>query len=89
MSKRKRYHLWHATAWDGQPGFWAAWNRFFAQFEGPAQLGDANEPAYVPSADPACPICAQPMKDHVIHREPGKSTRLTCPPPQAPTQTPE
>ncbi len=89
MSRKKR-HLWHATPWDGQPGFWAAWNRFFHQFQGSAQLGRVDEPAYVPPADPVCPMCKQPMKLHVIHRssDAGKSTRLTCPRPQASAQPP-
>lgn len=81
MGKRKR-RLWHATPYDGQPGFWAAWNRVFAQFEGPAQLGDPDEPPYVPPVDPRCPICQAPMKEHRIDRGgAGKSTRMTCPPP--------
>ena len=75
-----RRRLWHATAWDGQPGFWAALNRFVAQFQGPAQLGDPDEAPYVPPADPKCPLCGISMKEHVIERGgPGKSTRLHCP----------
>ncbi|WP_396656430.1 hypothetical protein [Microbacterium sp.] len=79
MGGRKR-RLWHATPWDGQRGFWAAWNRLVFQIEGTAQLGDPNEPAYVPPADPRCPLCAAPMDQHRIHRVPGKSTSMTCPP---------
>lgn len=85
MRKRKRpkRHLWHKTPWDGQPGFWAAVNRFFYQFEGPAQLGDRNEPAYVPPADPKCPICGASMHEHRIDRGgPGKPTHMKCPPAQ-------
>ena len=80
MRKRKR-RLWHETPWDGVPGFWAAWLRFFYQFEGTAQLGDPNEPAYVPPEDPSCPICSRLMREHRIDRGgPGKPTRLNCPP---------
>ncbi|WP_233613118.1 hypothetical protein [Leucobacter edaphi] len=80
MPKRKR-RLWHPTPYDGQPGFFNAWLRFFYQFEGTADLGDPNEPPYVPPADPRCPVCAQPMKDHRIDRGgPGKPTHLSCPP---------
>nr|WP_249290901.1 hypothetical protein [Leucobacter manosquensis] len=72
--------MWHATPWDGQPGFWAAWRRFFYQFEGTAQLGDPNEPAYVPPANPKCPICRHPMSDHQFDRGgPGKPTYVKCP----------
>ena len=79
MRERKR-RLWHATPWDGQPGFWAALNRLVYQIEGPAQLGDPDEPPYVPPADPRCPICAAPMGEHRVDRGgPGKPTRLTCP----------
>ena len=45
--KRPKRHLWHKTPYDGVPGFYAAFQRFLYQFEGPAQLGDRNEPAYV------------------------------------------
>jgi len=85
VRERKR-RLWHATPWDGQPGFWAAWRRFFYQFEGTAQLGDPNEPAYVMAADPKCPVCGASMKDHHIDRGgPGRPTFLTCPPTGAET----
>ena len=79
VSKRKR-RLWHESPWDGQPGFWAGWRRLLYQFEGPAQLGDPNEPPYVPPANPTCPVCHQPMKKHHIDRGgPGKRTHLRCP----------
>lgn len=79
MFVRKR-KLWHETPWDGQPGFWAALNRLVYQFEGPAQLGDPNEPAEVRNADPACPICGQPMSRHTVDRGgPGEKTFVHCP----------
>jgi len=79
VRERKR-RLWHPTPWDGEPGFWAAWQRLLYQFEGPSQLGDPNEPAYVPPADPACPICNAPMSEHRIERGgPSQPTRLKCP----------
>ena len=79
MRKRKR-RLWHETPWDGQPGFFAAWRRFFYQFEGTSQLGDPNEPPYVPPENPRCPVCSELMRDHRIERGgPGKPTHLRCP----------
>ena len=82
MRKRKR-RLWHETPWDGVPGFWAAWQRFFYQFEGTSQLGDPNEPPYVPPADPKCPLCSISMQDHRLTRSsnPSEPTRLICPAP--------
>ena len=59
VGKRKR-RLWHESPWDGQRGFWAAWNRFIFHFQGPGQLGRADEPAYVPAANPGCPLCGHP-----------------------------
>lgn len=54
--------------------------RFFYQFEGTSQLGDPNEPAYIPAADPKCPICQISLKQHRIDRGgPGKATHLKCP----------
>lgn len=84
MPKRNaRRRLWHATPYDGVPGFYAAVQRFFYQFEGPAQLGDPNEPAAVLPADPACPICGAAMSGHRIDRGgPGKTTHLRCPSPR-------
>jgi len=69
------------TPWDGVPGFWAAWNRFFYLFEGPAQIGTGgpDRPSRVPE-DYACPICGQPMSRHVVDRGgPGERTYLHCP----------
>ncbi|GAA1595973.1 hypothetical protein [Leucobacter chromiireducens] len=78
--KREKYHLWHKTPYDGVPGFYAAVQRLFYQFEGPAQLGDRGEPAYVQPADPKCPVCGHSMKLHRIDRGgPGKPTHLRCP----------
>ncbi len=81
MRKRKR-RLWHESPYDGRPGFYAAMQRFFYQFEGTSQLGDPNEPRYVPPADPRCPVCGALMAEHRIDRGgPGKATHLNCPPP--------
>src|SRR5690606_29995647 len=63
VRERKR-RLWHETRWDGLPGFGNAVRRLLYQFEGAAQLGDPNEPAYVPPANPRCPVCTQLMADH-------------------------
>ncbi len=84
MPKRKR-RLWHPTPYDDRPGFYAAMQRFFYQFEGTADLGDPDEAPYVPPADPKCPICRASMKDHRIDRGgPGKPTHLRCPAPREP-----
>lgn len=82
MRKRTpKQRLWHESPYDGVPGFYAAMQRFFYQFEGTAQLGDPNEPAYVPPADPKCPVCSVSMREHRIDRGgPGKPTHLKCPP---------
>lgn len=82
--KRKPRTLWHPTPWDGQTGFWAAWNRFFYQFEGPARVGRAaDEPERPQRAEPRCPMCQQLMVGHEIIRTPGKSTRVVCPVPSS------
>lgn len=79
--KRPKRHLWHKTPYDGVPGFYAAFQRFLYQFEGPAQLGDRNEPAYVPPADPKCPVCRQSLELHRFDRGgPGRPTHMKCPP---------
>ncbi len=78
--KRAKYHLWHKTPYDGVPGFFPAILRFLYQIEGPAQLGERGEPAYVPPADPVCPVCTGLMADHRIERGgPGERTLLHCP----------
>lgn len=83
---RKRYAWKHTkTPWDGQPGFWPAVNRFFYLWEGPAQLGDSDEDAPQDQTNAVCPICAQPMSEHVIERGgPGNRTLIHCPTPAAP-----
>lgn len=81
MRERKR-KLWHETRWDGLPGFGNAFRRLLYQFEGAAQLGDPNEPAYVPPANPKCPVCNEPMKEHQVTRGgPSTPTLLRCPSP--------
>ncbi|MGJ0202818.1 hypothetical protein [Leucobacter sp. gxy201] len=78
--KREKYHLWHKTPYDGVPGFFPAILRFLYQIEGPAQLGDRNEPPYRPPAKPVCPVCSELMSGHRIDRGgPGKRTHLICP----------
>lgn len=80
--KRPKRHLWHKTPYDGVPGIYAAVQRFLYQIEGPAQLGDRDEPAYVPPADPKCPVCGASLDQHVFSRGgPGKSTHMKCPAP--------
>lgn len=82
VSDRKR-RLWHETRWDGMPGVGNAIRRFLYQFEGAAQLGDPNEPPYVPPVNPSCPVCSVSMSEHRMDRGgPGKPTYLKCPPPQ-------
>ncbi|PRI11643.1 hypothetical protein [Leucobacter massiliensis] len=82
MGKQKRKRqLWHKSPYDGVPGFYAAVQRFLYQIEGPSQLGERGEPAYVAPADPKCPVCGQSMKDHRIDRGgPGRPTHMVCPP---------
>jgi len=78
---RKLKNRWQRTPWDGVPGFWAAWNRFFYAFEGPAQIGIAGEerPELAPQ-DQRCPLCGEPMPRHDIDRGgPGGRTILHCP----------
>ncbi|MHA3722725.1 hypothetical protein ACXR2T_02480 [Leucobacter sp. HY1910] len=83
MRERKR-RLWHETRWDGLPGFGNALRRLLYQFEGAAQLGDPNEPPYVPPANPKCPVCNELMADHRVDRGgPGERTHLRCPKPGA------
>lgn len=83
VGKRKKRQLWHKSPYDGVPGIGAAIKRFLYQIEGPSQLGSKNEPAYVPPADPKCPICNQSVKDHRFDRSEGRSTAVRCPKPQA------
>ena len=79
--EKKRHRLWHKTPYDGVPGVYAAIQRFLYQIEGPSQLGDRNEPAYVPPVDPKCPICGQSLELHRFDRGgPGKTTHMQCPP---------
>jgi len=77
----KRYAWKHVrTPWDGQPGFWAAVNRFFYLWEGPAQLGDEGERPVPSSAERPCPLCRRPMSEHAINRDgPDGRTLLRCP----------
>ncbi|MGO1435110.1 MAG: hypothetical protein ACTJFR_03750 [Canibacter sp.] len=82
--RRKKYTLWHKTPYDGVPGFYAFVQRFLYQIEGPSQLGDRDEPAYVRPSDPKCPLCSQSMKDHRFDAGSAtKSTSLKCPPKKA------
>ncbi|WP_344794667.1 hypothetical protein [Frondihabitans peucedani] len=65
----------HAT------GFWGRLNRFLYPIAGPASLGAGHpEAPYVPPADPACPICGQPLKLHtILRRDDNRSSSLECP----------
>jgi len=77
--------LWKSSVpspWDGVPGFWAAWNRFFFFFEGSAQVGIVGEerPQLAPE-EQRCPLCGGPMTEHRLDRSgPGGRTILHCPP---------
>jgi hypothetical protein len=58
-------------------------NRALFPVFGPAQLGAGRpEQPYAPPADPVCPICGRPMKDHRVERTADQShaTRVYCPP---------
>jgi hypothetical protein len=67
----------------GLPGFWNRWNRITYSFSGAAQVGvgrGRTEAAYVPPADPSCPICGSPMAAHTIDRGTATvPTRVHCP----------
>ena len=67
----------------GRKGFWNRWNRFTYRFSGAAQVGvgrGRTEAPYTPPADPRCPVCGLPMKDHRIDRGSGnRPTRINCP----------
>ena len=74
------------SPWDGVPGFWAAWNRFFFFFEGSAQVGiQGEERPALALEDQHCPLCGEPMPRHVVDRRggPGGRTILRCPEPPA------
>lgn len=77
-TKRER-HPDPMNPFDGQPGFWNHVNKVVYRLAGPAQVGSGrHEAPYVPPADPACPLCDRPMRDHVIDRT-GHKTQLYCP----------
>ena len=85
MSKQRAGRL---NPYDGVPGFWGRLNRIVYTFAGPAQVGIGRpEEAATPVADPRCPMCGQPMADHVITRgDATRPTHLRCPvPPAAPS----
>lgn len=64
---------------DGKPGFINKLNRIVFTFTGPAQVGIGRpEEAYVPPADPRCPLCGKSMNLHEIDRS-GERTQLHCP----------
>lgn len=59
-------------------------DRGLLPFMGPAQIGAGHpEEPYQQAADSTCPICHQPMAEHVIQRnlDPARATRLICPTP--------
>jgi len=70
----------YRSPWHGVPGFWAAVNRFFYTFTGPAHIGagHAEEPV-APSAAHACPLCGAPMNEHTRDRSADGRTLLHCP----------
>ncbi|MFD4422032.1 hypothetical protein ACFWN7_11090 [Agromyces sp. NPDC058484] len=67
----------------GRPGFWNRVNRIIYPIAGPAQVGigyGKTEAPYVPPADPACPICREPMADHIVQRgDANTPTHVICP----------
>jgi len=68
------------TPWDDVPGFWAAINRFFFQFAGPAQLGAGHPEGPVHSTvAAACPMCGGPMGEHTRDLVADGRTLLHCP----------
>src|SRR5262245_56652934 len=68
------------TPWDGQRGFWAAWNRLLYKVWGPAQSSSTSAGERSHEADAACPRCGEPISAHVIDRGgPGERTFMHCP----------
>jgi len=69
------------TPWDGQKGFWNAWNRFFYRFMGPAQnLPLRGKTFQEPNPHVACPRCGKPLSSHEFDRGgPGAMTYMYCP----------
>lgn len=46
---------------------------------GPPPLGPYDEPELPPTAGKPCPLCSQPMSEHVIEERDGRPTKLHCP----------
>lgn len=69
------------SPFKGRRGFWNRVSRVVYTFTGPAQVGIGRpEAAYVPPADPACPVCSKPMAQHDIRRGDATTrTQLNCP----------
>lgn len=60
--------------------WWERLNKALFPYMGPAQVGPYETEPLPPVAGKACPLCGQPMRDHVIERSTGNvATRLHCP----------
>ncbi|MRG59895.1 hypothetical protein GE115_08435 [Agromyces sp. CFH 90414] len=61
----------------GYAGFIDRLNARLLPWLGPPPLGPYDEPAQAPAA-PGCPLCGEPMSEHVIDRG-APRTQLHCP----------
>jgi len=61
--------------------WWERLNKALFPYMGPAQVGPYETEPLPPVDDKACPICGQPMREHIIERSAGQltATRLHCP----------
>lgn len=67
--------------YKGRKGVAAFVSRVLYPIMGQAQVGIGRpEAPYVPPANPACPMCNEPVADHTFLRgDAHRSTRIVCP----------
>ena len=60
--------------------WWQRLNKALFPYMGPAQLGPFDEPPLPSVAEKPCPLCGNPMDDHVFERgDATTATRMHCP----------